>query len=732
MNTRTRTHTLLLALTVASPLVAQELESLDTLDSSTVIGDVENIASLPGSGYYVDSEDFRTQNFTNINRVLARVPGVYFREEDGYGNFPNISIRGGNSTRSSKTTIMEDGILTVPAPYSAPAAYYAPKIGRMSGLEVLKGSSQIKYGPNSTGGVVNYLSTQIPSERTFYSKNTYGTDNTILSHSYFGDTVKMDNGEFGYLLELFHNRSDGFRKIEGSTGYAGSDKTGFRVTEPMIKLGWTPDTALKQSFEFKFGYTDFNADESYLGLSEADAIAHPDRRYAATRFDNMDSEHQRMYFRYNVSPSDKLDLAFTAYHNTFERDWHKLSSSSAALQDPAKLAILQGRAAGTLPIRHNAREYKVWGLQLDGKTLFDTGSIAHKLEFGARFHSDNVMRDQYDDIFSQDATGAITNHQYRLNNVRKQETDALAFWLKDTMEIGKLKLTPGVRVEHIHSAFDDYKEDKSIVNTRAELQTLRNAITLSSTGTATTTEVIPGISFNYEQSDALSYFGGVHRGISLPGPRSLVKGTDIEESIGYELGARYQTDKLNAELVAFRTDFERIIGTQAGFANDDTTQGAGETRVWGLEALVSYDLLDTSDASMPVYFSATYTNAEFQTPVKADSNDGSLFAGALKGNTLPYTPEWKIAAGIGYQNTQWGAHLDATYTSTQFATGVNDVKLDALFLVDLSANYALNDNVKLIAGINNLFDTRAITSRVPYGPRINQGRSAYTGFEIEF
>ena len=117
------------------------------LDPVTVIGSAEDIVDLPGSGAYLDTEEIREQTRTNINRVLAEVPGVYVREEDGFGLFPNISLRGVDGGRSSKVTVMEDGILTAPAPYSAPGAYYFPNVARMSAVEVLKGSSQVKYGP---------------------------------------------------------------------------------------------------------------------------------------------------------------------------------------------------------------------------------------------------------------------------------------------------------------------------------------------------------------------------------------------------------------------------------------------------------------------------------------------------------------------------------------------------------------------------------------------------------
>ena len=117
----------------------ESLGGLDTLEGLTVIGSTEDVWTLPGSAAYVASEEFRDRNYTNLKQVLAKVPGVYVRDEDGFGNFPNVSLRGADGTRSEKVTVMEDGILSAPSPYAAPAAYYSPRIGRMAGLEVLKG-----------------------------------------------------------------------------------------------------------------------------------------------------------------------------------------------------------------------------------------------------------------------------------------------------------------------------------------------------------------------------------------------------------------------------------------------------------------------------------------------------------------------------------------------------------------------------------------------------------------
>ncbi len=736
--------------------IAQDV--LEDLDPITVIGSKDEVTDLGGSGYYVATEEIRKQNYNNINQVLAKVPGVYVREEDGYGNFPNISLRGGDGTRSEKVTLMEDGILTVPAPYSAPAAYYSPKVGRMSGLEVLKGSSQIEYGPQTTGGVINYLSTPVPEEQTFYWKALYGSDNTITSHLYFGDTVDAGDGEFGYLLELFHNSSDGFRKIENGTGFGGSDKTGFSLYEPMIKLFWEPDSAVKQRLEFKYGYTNLDADESYAGLSEADVRSRPDLRYAGTRFDNISTEQHRTYLKYLIEPTESLKLEFTGYYNAFERDWFKLDdviipggpgSVRDALLDPVGLAVLRGRGEGTLVVRHNAREYESYGIQLRGDLDFETGSVYHELSFGARFHRDYVDRDQFDELYNQDATGAIVGRQFRLNNVRFEETDALALWLKDKIEVGDWTFTPGVRLEYIDQSFRDYSEDKSPVDTLDELAANRQAVTLSSSGSESYTEVSPGLSFNYDISEETNVFGGVHKGISIPGPRSAISsGVDVEESLGYELGARYSAGGFSSEFAWFFTDFDNLIAPDAGLGGADATN-AGEAEVWGLEMVANYDPFYDSDAgiNLPMYISATWTSAEFKGDTVLGAAGGDdIYEGATDGSDIPYVPEWKISAGVGLETEKWGANLDVTYTSSTFATGRNldspldpqatagarEGKIDSLFLVDLSGYYQITDNVKWLAGVSNLFDDRGVVSRIPRGPRANQGRYYYTGFELEF
>lgn len=711
---------------------------IEELDSTSVIGSVERLFRLAGAAAYLDEKALDRQNSTNINQIVSRVPGVFSRDETGTGFFPNLSIRGADGVRMDRTTVMEDGVLMSPAPYSAPSAYYSPKVGRMRGLEILKGSSQVKYGPQTTGGVVNFLSTEIPEEETFYTKLIYGSDNAIKAHSYYGNTLDTSNGKFGYLLEMFYDGSDGFRNVQSVPENTDPRDTGHSLIEPMLKLSWEPDTAMKQKFEFKYGYSDLDANESYLGLTESDFSSNPDMRYAGSRFDNITSQQHRTHLKYSFSPKEDLSFAATAYYNQFSRNWYKLNKVGAGrtslhtvLGDTATYAnqfgILNGTQAGALDVKANNRDYESYGLQFTGQYDFEALNAANQMNFGVRLHKDSVRRFQHADQYNMNANGGIDSVVYGYRGPdqegdRLQESKAIALWLENEMDFGKLTVTPGVRYEYVDQYHADYAA--------------------GTTYSGSSNYLAPGVGFTYDLNDSNIVYGGIYKGVSIAGPRaSLRSGVDPEESMGYELGLRHRTERVNAELALFYTDFSNIISSDAGLGDTSSTN-AGEATVYGLEAIVSYDLLDGHRGyRMPVYATATLTSATIDNAL-ASGGEGDIYSGGAAGARIPYIPEFQASFGVGFEADQWGANLDATYIGESFGTALEDTAAAGSssrngavgdgFTVDLSGYYQMNENTKLIGGLTNMFDERYISSRLPEGARSNPGRTVYAGFEIKF
>lgn len=739
--------TLALVGSLAIATAQEETSARNSLEGLTVIGSSDAVFDLGGSAAYLESEFFRERGYTDIEKILAIVPGVYVRQEDGYGNFPNISIRGGDGTRAEKVTVMEDGILTAPAPYSAPAAYYFPKSGRMSSIEVLKGSSQVRYGPQTTGGVLNFLSTPVPQvgDPSFFSRTTIGSDSRYFNHTWFGDVIEGAAGRFGYLLEYHGETTDGFRHYSSEL-----DKdTGFSFHDPNLKVFWEPNGMIDQRFELKLGLTAFESHDGYLGLTERDAEFSEDIRYASTQFDNMDSKQYRSYLKYILKPNDSLDIESAVYWNNFERNWYKLDQVSLssnpvidgrgriasgagrtglaqALLAPTLVAVLEGFAPGSIGVKANARYYDAYGWQNRATWQFETGNVGHQLTAGVRFHYDRVFREQFVDVFNGVGSGTFEALRYGIpgeESNRLEESKALAVYLEDSLTIGQLTLTPGLRYERIDYSTTNFNGADG--KQEADFGVWAG-----------------GMGFAFEIDSCNSIYGGVFRGFSLPGPNSYINDEVREEqSTGYELGYRYQNDGVSVDTAAFFTDFSNLIGTDNGLANG-TNLNAGSAEVYGLEGIVRYDPAISTGASfnVPVYVSATWTSAELKDALIAGGGE-NIYAGGTDGSAIPYVPSVKLAAGIGFATDQWGVNLDAYYASKSFGTAANldapstssrQGKIDPLFTVDFSAHYTLSDNLKLVGGIQNIFDQRAITTRIPEGPRTNLPRTWFTGIEATF
>mgnify|MGYP003323244460 FL=1 len=121
------TTPLLLALSISvSEPIDTNLPSPIELESITITSTHSKTSHQSSSELILNQSELARFNINDGNTILQCQPGVYTQQEDGWGLRLNVGIRGTGVERSSRITLMEDGILTAPAAYSAPAAYYSP------------------------------------------------------------------------------------------------------------------------------------------------------------------------------------------------------------------------------------------------------------------------------------------------------------------------------------------------------------------------------------------------------------------------------------------------------------------------------------------------------------------------------------------------------------------------------------------------------------------------------
>ncbi|MFQ5789037.1 MAG: TonB-dependent receptor domain-containing protein [Acidobacteriota bacterium] len=707
------------------------LPNLTIHERVTVIGDASRLGEIPGSAYLLDAAelDKQKQGFDDIHRILRQVPGVIIQEEEGYGLRPNIGMRGTGTERSSKVTLMEDGVLIAPAPYAAPAAYYFPTTGRMRSVEVRKGSSQIKYGPRTNGGVLNMVSTGIPDATDLDTTLVVGEDATRKIHVALGDSYR----NFGWLFETYRLQTKGYKQLDGG------GSTGFDVEDYLGKLRFNTSAQSKvyQSLEIKLGRTDQQSDETYLGLTDEDFRRTPLRRYVASQLDNIESEHQQYQAQHFLALPNGLDVTTTVYRNNFQRNWYKLQSIagtdiSRIFDDTARhvkgLAIARGAASGpdALKVRANNREYFSHGVQSIVGLKRRAGGAEHDIELGFRYSKDQEDRFQHEDGFqmvggqmmltSRGAPGSQSN--------RVSDASAWAFFVQDRIQWDRWSVAPGVRYEAVHLLRTDYSKSDP------------RRISPSRVRTNSLDVVIPGVGIQFDVSSTLGVFGGVHKGFSPPGPGSSEQ-TEAEESINYELGLRKQGASLHTELVFFFNDYSNLLGTDT-LASGGTGEGdlfnGGEVRVLGLEASASYDLAGVSGLgdSVPLRLSYSFTDARFQ------NSFHSAFAPwgeDQAADSLPYLPRHQFYAGVGVERGRWSLGLNANYTSkmrTRAGGGsVPDAEAtDGYLVFNSSGEYRLSEDIRLFVSLQNLTSEEYIVARRPAGARPGLPRTVMAGVKF--
>jgi len=664
------------------------------------------------------------------------VPGVFFQEEEGFGLRPNIGMRGSGTERSSKITLLEDGVLIAPAPYAAPAAYYFPTAGRMEAVEVRKGSSAIRQGPYTGGGVLNLVSTSIPAAAGGRVEGAYGEHATRRLHAYAGDPGER----FGWLVETYRLGTDGFKDLDGG------GPTGFELEDYTGKLRWTarPEARVFSAVELKVGTTGQDGDETYLGLTDGDFARTPHRRYAGSAADRFESDHDQVQLTWLVQPGERLDVTTTVYRNDFFRDWYKLESIagrslSAVLENPetfaAELAVLRGEvdsADGALRVRANRRDYYAEGVQ--SVVTFEPGdagrAVAHRLDVGVRAHRDEEDRFQHDDGWRmQDGAMRLsTPGAPGSQDNRVSSAEALAFFAQDTITAGRLTLTPGVRFESI-----DY-EQKNFG--RSDPRRTGAALAVRENGVDVW---IPGLGASWRATGALLVFAGVHKGFAPPGPGRDAD-TEAEQSVNYELGLRTAGRPLALELVGFYNDYDNLLGADtlsSGGGGTGELFNGGEVEVIGLEAAARWDLGRARGwaVGVPLRVAYTWTEAEFQTSFETDFAD---WAPAVeRGDELPYLPAHQLAAGAGLTADTWGAHLDLAWVDAmRTSAGRGPISVgegtDAHLLVDLAAEVRLAAGLSAFAQVRNLGDEVYVAARRPAGARPGLPRTALVGLSWDF
>ena len=699
------------------------------IETVEIIGSVEDAKEIAGSASVITEEELQTYEYTDIHKILSNVPGVNFRPEEGYGLRPNISIRGTYADRSGKITLMEDGVLIAPGPYSASSAYYFPTAGRIAGVEVLKGPAAISEGPYTIGGAINLLSTPIADESGGMINQEFGEDATSRTHihySFVGERLAM-------MVESHLWESGGFDTIKGY-----SQDTGFDKEDTVIKIRLTsePGAEVYQEVNFKYQDSDELSEQTYVGLADADFRKDAHDRYGLTALDNMDNEHKTNQISY-LADFGKFEFTATSYDNDFARNWFKVDKidnqkvyghgnginniiAAANAGEATAIAILHGTNADPVEIKlkNNNRAYTNEGLDLNLQFNGD----AHTLTVGYRDTEDSEDRFQVYAYtpWSGGKLGALTigsDPGYSSNN-RLTTAEASAFYLNDEFTMGALTVNVGFRSEEWTIVQQRYVDAaRSAINTEKGYPK-----TLSDNDNS-----LMGFSAAYDMNDTTQLFFGFHEGFTPTGG-----GADPEEADNIEMGVRYTDGNTYMEAVYFDTDYQNMFGecTASGGATGSCEIGdtfnAGEASISGLELVVQTEMTSASGVKYPLSAVYTSTDAEFD-----NTFDSDFWGSVAAGMEIPDLPDSQLALQAGFE-TENGLSGNATlysYGSTcSVASCAAGTEIDSYNVIDASLTKAVNEAMDVYMVVSNVTDETDVIARAPKnGARAQMPRSILVG-----
>ncbi len=681
-----------------------------------VIGKIPSLFNkVPGSAYLITSLHLdRTRPLTG-NEIMRKVSGVHVVDEEGLGLRTNIGIRGLDPDRSRTVLMMEDGIPIALAPYGEPEMYYTPSIDRMKRVEVLKGSGSILFGPQTIGGVINYITADPPVDPSASLNLRGGKNGFFTGQISYGSTY----GTLGFNVNYLHRRAD---KI---------GTTNFEVNDVSAKVRFS--TGSNSRIGVKIGIYDEVSNSTYVGLTQS-MFDNGEYYTIIAPFDRFNISRLSASLTHDLFISESTLLRTTVYGYKTKRNWQRQDFSRSP--NPSRFTgVVFGDttiAGGALYMRNSTgnrnRQFEVAGIEPRISFNYNIGNLFNEFEGGVRFLFERAIEQRVNGQTADASDGRVREDEIRTGYAYS------AHFLNRIFFTEQISVTPGVRVEQFNYEREIFR------------------LSYRDTSLAANSElfsVVPGIGLNYNFSNNYTLFAGIHRGFAPPRIKDAITNGGVplqleaELSWNSELGMRANPlDYFAFEITAYVLDFSNQIipvsessgGSGSGFVN------GGRTIHRGIETGVRFDIgkILNTDFGLQLSSNATFSKSEYNADRFIKSGNDLM---NIKGYELPYAPKFYLSNTIDLQ-FQFGLGLSfsGTYVGKQFSDELNTVLpspsgeigiIPSHLVFDITGRYSLDQlNSSVYLSVKNLTDERYIASRRPQGIKVGLPRLLTAGIEV--
>ena len=627
----------------------------------------------------------------NQRQLFSRTPGLFVSEQQAPTQF-NMSYRGlGNPQEAEFVLLLQDGIPISTDWIGFPTAYYMPLPQSLAEVQLIRGGSSLLYGPNPAPAV-NLVSRRPAADQPpgAYSENVIGSDGLFSSYNAIEGSSGPVSGraDFGYV------KSDGQR-----------DNGHSRIAQGSVYLAYRP---VKDSVWF----VDFHDHDSSAG--DPGKLSYPqfraDPSQAPTPFNH------NWVHRTSVTLGNESDLG---------NGWRSETKLWAAWQTLEQRSAPAGPAPATTTLVDE--QFRSQGLDLRFRKRWGRGNA---LTFGTVLYHDDAP-------FRQWTSSDITAPRGTDSGIPRldQQRDAWygAIFAENVFRLpGRWHIVPSVRIEHEKIRIDETVRPPNLTRPLIDQSTSRT-IPMFGLGA--------GFDFGNQNETYFSVSQGYRpvRFFDVASPFSNVSPGGVPEaskSLSWEAGAHgTSVPGLFYDASLFWIDFRNRIETIVISPTESVFQNSGDTRHRGLEGELSYDFLGKRGNGL--HFTA-FGNVSLLDAKFTRSNLANRV-----GNKPAFAPWLTAKYGLSLRRDgKFNVSLAATRVSSQYFQDSNlpagvpgsanyvPAKVPAYTLIDLSADWQLNRNLRFLAGISNVTDAKYYNRVFQNGIEPGARRTVYAGIAL--
>ncbi len=649
----------------------------------------------------------------NPRQVYAKVSGLNIFENDGSGLQLSIGGRGLDPNRTSNFNVRQNGYDISADALGYPESYYTPPTEALKKIEVIKGAAGLQYG-TQFGGLLNF---QMKQPDDYDEPITLETRQTM--------------GSWGYL--------GSYNSIGGKVGKLNY----FGYVQFKQGNGWRPNSkyhSLNAYTNLRYHLTEKNT----IGLE----LTH--LNYLAQQPGGLDDK----MFAADPRQSNRPRNWFAVKWNLMELEWDYKISGRTRLQTKAYGLLASRDAVGFRPNRPSQPDNGGTRDLLKGtfQNIASESRLLHRytigkqyqtLLIGARVYKGQTTGKQGAVNNGDDANFNFIDETNELSSDYTFPNLNIAAFAEHIFRIGsKTTISPGARIEHIHTKADGMYRNR-VLDFRdsviSDIQVFENkdrprTLLLMAMGIGRKLSANADLYSNISQN---------YRSVTFSDIQIINPSFEIDPAIRDEkgwnadLGVRGNINNtLRYDANVFFMYYGNRIGEYFYTKSNKTVirrrGNVGVANIYGLESFLELDVLkligaDNSTKKLALYSNLALTEARYtKSPLQN-----------VQGKQVEYVPHinWKTGIQTGYKNLKFtlqfsalsDQYSDATNAPSSGYSAVNGI-IPAYQVADFSAAYRWH-KFTIEGSINNLLNVAYFTRRATGypGPGIipGEGRSFY-------